>query len=131
MTPLLSSIPPAYNNGIAETYSWVQISDAGRPFFAKATYLTNASDISISLSATNINLNLEDVENQLYIITDILNSSQLPYNADQQLISYYTGTNNVYTIVYKKNGTTLKTRTFTYLNGGSADNDLLTGVSDS
>lgn len=38
------------------------------PKYAVLTHLTNASDISVSLSAGNLNVNLEDVEN---LLTDI------------------------------------------------------------
>lgn len=66
LTPTLvatPSDPPTYNVGMAETFSWVPIQGAGRPLFARATYLANASDISISLNAGNINLNTTNLEN--------------------------------------------------------------------
>lgn len=56
--------------------------------------------------------------------------SQLPYGADQQVVAYYEGTNNIETITYKIGGVTVKTRTFTYGNGGVANDDLLTGTVD-
>lgn len=62
MTPLLTATPgdpPTYSVGIAETYSWVPILGAGRPLYAQATYLTNASDITVSLSAENVDLNVD------------------------------------------------------------------------
>jgi hypothetical protein len=57
--------PPTYNPSMADTFSWVPVEGAGRPLFARATYLANASDISVSLSAGNLNINLEDVEDLL------------------------------------------------------------------
>jgi len=57
--------PPTYNPGMAETYSWVPVNGAGRPLFARATYLANASDISVSLSASELSVNMADVENLL------------------------------------------------------------------
>lgn len=65
-TPNLSLVPAlttTYNVGMADTFSWVPIDGAGRPLFARATYLANASDISVSLSAGDLNVNLTDVEN--------------------------------------------------------------------
>lgn len=52
--------PVSYNPSMAETFSWVPITNANRPFYAQATYLTNASDISISTG--NININNTGVE---------------------------------------------------------------------
>jgi len=46
--------PVTYSVGQAETFSWVPVSGAGRPLYARATYLANASDISVSLSAGNV-----------------------------------------------------------------------------
>jgi hypothetical protein len=57
--------PPTYNPGMAETYSWVPVEGANRPLFARATYLANASDISVSLSANDLNLNIDEVEDLL------------------------------------------------------------------
>ena len=64
LTPLLTSTPntpPFYNEGMAETFSWVPIQGAGRPLYARATYLTNATDISgggsISVTTTPIQSN--------------------------------------------------------------------------
>lgn len=65
-THLISSTPGnpvSYNPSMAETFSWVPIADAGRPFYAQATYLTNASDISISTG--NIAINNAGVETRL------------------------------------------------------------------
>jgi hypothetical protein len=63
MTPLLTatpSSPPTYNPSMAETFSWIPVQGANRPLFAQATYLTNASDISIN--ADNINVAMNDLE---------------------------------------------------------------------
>ena len=57
--------PVTYSVGQAETFSWVPVEGAGRPLYARATYLANASDISVSLSANDLNINLTDVENLL------------------------------------------------------------------
>ena len=65
MTPLLTatpSSPPTYNPSMADTFSWIPVEGAGRPLFARATYLANPEDISITLSAGNINVNLDEIE---------------------------------------------------------------------
>lgn len=60
LTPLVSTTPgspPTYNVGMAETFSWVPIeNNANRPLFARAGYITNLKDLSISLSASDINI---------------------------------------------------------------------------
>ena len=50
------SVPPTYNTGMAETFSWVPIEGAGRPLYAKATYVANFEDFSISLSAAELSI---------------------------------------------------------------------------
>lgn len=75
-TPLLTATPGnpvTYNPSMADTFSWVPIEGAGRPLFARATYLANASDIGISLSAGDINVNLADVEVKLDTVITKLN----------------------------------------------------------
>jgi len=49
--------PPTYSVGIAETFSWVPIeNNAERPLYARATYVTNMSDMSVNLEASNITI---------------------------------------------------------------------------
>tara|TARA_R110000868_G_scaffold55422_1_gene172218 strand:- start:1628 stop:2254 length:627 start_codon:yes stop_codon:yes gene_type:complete len=49
--------PPTYNVGMAETFSWIPVeNDASRPLYARANYIVNLSDLSISLSASDINI---------------------------------------------------------------------------
>ena len=48
--------PPTYNVGMAETFSWIPIEGAGRPLFARAGYITNFEDFTISLSAAELNI---------------------------------------------------------------------------
>lgn len=57
--------------------------------------------------------------------------SQLPYGVDSQHLEYFEGTNNIQSISFVSGGDLVKTRTFTYLNGGAADDDLITSVIDS
>ena len=67
-TPLLTAtptVPPTYNPSMADTFSWVPIEGAGRPLYARATYLANASDVSVSLSANNLVINTDEVEDLL------------------------------------------------------------------
>ena len=60
LSPIITGTPgepPSYNVGMAETFSWIPIeNDANRPLFARAGYITNLSDLSISLSASDINI---------------------------------------------------------------------------
>jgi len=61
LTPILSATAgtsQAYNEGIAEAYSWVPtVGEAlGRPMYAKASYITNFSDLQVSLSASEVNI---------------------------------------------------------------------------
>jgi hypothetical protein len=70
--------PVSYNPSMAETFSWVPITDANRPFYARATYLTNASDISISTG--NIAINNTEVENRIDITNSRLNDTNTRLN---------------------------------------------------
>jgi hypothetical protein len=59
LVPKLTSTPgapPTYNVGMAETFSWVPVEGANRPLFARAGYITNLSDLSINLSAAELNI---------------------------------------------------------------------------
>jgi uncharacterized protein YrzB (UPF0473 family)/translation initiation factor 1 (eIF-1/SUI1) len=65
LTPTLTATPttpPTYNVGMAETFSWIPVEGAGRPLYARATYLANPEDIKVSLSAGNINVSLDELE---------------------------------------------------------------------
>jgi len=68
---------PTYNLGMAETYSWIPIANnQNRPMFARANYITNLSDLSISLSASDINIGgveIADGKNHLLRATVIEN----------------------------------------------------------
>lgn len=63
LTTVVSSSPP--NFGMGDTFSWVKTEGANRTLYSRAVYLTNASDMSVSLSSNNLNMNVEDVENLL------------------------------------------------------------------
>ena len=61
LTPILSATAgtsQAYNEGIAEAYSWVPtVGEAlGRPMYAKASYITNFSDLQLTLSSSEVNI---------------------------------------------------------------------------
>jgi uncharacterized protein YrzB (UPF0473 family) len=43
--------PPTHNFGLCETFSYIPVEGAGRPLYARASYITNFSDMSIHLSA--------------------------------------------------------------------------------
>lgn len=68
LNPVLTATPttpPTYNVGMAETFSWVPVEGAGRPLYARATYLANPEDIKVSLSAGDISVGIDttDLEN--------------------------------------------------------------------
>jgi hypothetical protein len=55
LTNVVSAAP--INNNVAECNSWVLVNNnAGRPLFSHASYITNFDDLSVSLSASNINI---------------------------------------------------------------------------
>lgn len=61
LTPILSATAGtnrAYNPGIADTYSWIPVEGEalGRPLYARASYVTNFSDMSIHLSASELSI---------------------------------------------------------------------------
>ena len=143
LIPSLTSTPgtpPSYSVGMAETFSWVPIAGADRPLYARATYLTNASDISISLSASDINLNVGDIENLLvttntlldvltakdsssgrtYTLLDALTASNItvagfsvpPY--DEINMEYVGTTNNLQQVDYLNNSTSVLSLSFVY-----------------
>jgi len=79
LSPLLTATPttpPTYSVGMAETFSWIPVEGAGRPLYARATYLANASDIQLNLSGLNIeqlNLNTDEVEGLIEETNTLLN----------------------------------------------------------
>jgi hypothetical protein len=52
-----------------------------------------------------------------------------PY--DSTTYSYFGSTNNVETIVFKKNSVAVATLTFTYVNGGAANDDQVASITQS
>jgi hypothetical protein len=57
LTPIIGptpSDPPTYSPGIAETFSWIPVENDARPLFAKASYIVNLKDLTISLSAADV-----------------------------------------------------------------------------
>ncbi|XHR29901.1 MAG: hypothetical protein ACFUZC_04970 [Chthoniobacteraceae bacterium] len=87
---------------------------------------TDGTDIALTVRANGLPL-------PAGAATAALQESQLtglPYGADQQVIAYYGSTNNIQTITYKKAGVVVKTRTFNYAGGGTANDDVLTGTID-
>lgn len=61
LTPILTSTAGtsrAYNPSIADTYSWLPVEGdvLGRPLYARASYITNFSDMAINLSASELSI---------------------------------------------------------------------------
>jgi hypothetical protein len=53
------SVPPTYNPSMADTFSWVPVEGAGRPLYARASYLVGAD---LNLTVGDLNVNMADVE---------------------------------------------------------------------
>ena len=81
LTPVLTatpSAPPTYNVGMAETFSWVPVEGANRPLYARATYLANASDISLSAGSVNVDTSaLENLSEETNTLLSRLTSIQV------------------------------------------------------
>lgn len=125
------SSPPTYNPSMADTFSWVPVQGAGRPLFARTTYIANPEDISVSLSANNLNVNLGDVENLLTQTNTLLaavtatsnriNGFVIPnYNKIKNF--YYGNTSNISSVQYIENSTVVAELSFTYVDPTSAEN---------
>lgn len=80
-TPLLTATPAlstTYNVGMAETFSWIPIEGAGRPLFARASYLVGAG---LSLDVGDIDINLADVETLVTRANTLLESLSSKLNS--------------------------------------------------
>lgn len=78
LTPILTATAgtaQAYNPGIAETYSWVPIvGDAlGRLMYARASYVTNFSDLQLTLSASEVNIGSVHISDEDGRVADVVN----------------------------------------------------------
>lgn len=79
LTPILSATKGtdrSYNLGMAETYSWVPIEGQalGRPMYARASYITNFSDMSIFLSASELSIGAVTIkDNNSGLNADVVN----------------------------------------------------------
>lgn len=91
LTPILTSTKgttQSYNVGMAETYSWVPIvGDAlGRPMYARASYITNFSDMSIYLSASELSIGAVTIkDNNSGLNADVVNIPD--YGAGLQVLT--------------------------------------------
>ena len=101
LSPLLTATPttpPTYNVGMAETFSWVPVEGAGRPLYARAAYLANPQDIKVSLSAGDLNINLDQIELNTDEVETILRSltalTQAEFNETQTLLDTLTALQN-------------------------------------
>ncbi len=93
-TPLLTATPgapPTYNPSMADTFSWVPVEGAGRPLYARTTYIANPEDISVSLSANNLVVNTDEVESLL--------KSQLGQKGFDFIVGGQTASSGPYTTV--------------------------------
>ncbi len=79
LNPLLTSSVP--NPNVAYNNAWIPIENAvDRPLFAQATYIANASDLSVSLSSSELNVNVEDIENLIGINNFLIQESNTLLN---------------------------------------------------
>ena len=121
LTPQLCATPGnplTYNPSVADTFSWIPIdNNANRPIFARAMYLTNASDINVSLSASDLNVNVADIETLLCDLTatnkQVPGFSVPPY--DEVNLTYYGTTNNIKETIYKNSSTIVYSLSFEYI----------------
>ena len=77
LTPILTSTAGtsrAYNPGIADTFSWLPIEgDAlGRPLYARASYVTNFSDLQLTLSASEVNIGSVHISDEDGRVADVV-----------------------------------------------------------
>lgn len=132
MTPLLTATPnepPTYNVGMAETFSWIPMQGAGRPLFARATYLANASDISLNADSISLDVtNLENISDLTNDKLDIANTALASLTASVQKVpgfsipSYdqisfeYVGSTDIFRkVIYYKNSTEVMALSFVYV----------------
>ena len=73
---------------MAETFSWVPVQGAGRPLFARASYLIGAD---LNLTMGDLNVNMSDVENLL--------KSQLGQSGFSFIVGGQTASSGPYTTV--------------------------------
>jgi hypothetical protein len=139
-TPLLTATPgspPTYNPSMADTFSWIPVEGAGRPLFARATYLANASDINISMSASSVTVDFTTLENlitqtntmvaAITATTNRINGFVIPnYNRIKNF--YYGLTNNISKVDYKQDNTVVASLSFTYVGTVTANDALLEEV---
>lgn len=73
LVPVASSMPG--NFGIGDTFSWVGVENPyGRPFYARASYITNFSDMSIHLSASELSIGAVTIkDNNSGLNADVVN----------------------------------------------------------
>ena len=74
--------PVSYSPSMAETFSWIPVTDAGRPLYAQAAYITNASEFggggggggSVTVNTTILEGKVDGTNNRLDITNTRLNS---------------------------------------------------------
>jgi hypothetical protein len=105
LTPILSTTPGVYtyNPDIADTFSWVPVNGVGvnRPLYARAVYVTNPEDITLSVDSLSANVNLGDVDYALGVVGDnvvtlgqLITSANVSNTNNINTLSGYVLTNN-------------------------------------
>jgi hypothetical protein len=85
LKPILTATPgtpPTHNFGICETFSYIPIEGAGRPLYARASYITNFSDMSIHLSAGELSIGAVTIkDNNTGLNCDVVSDPDNSLNA--------------------------------------------------
>lgn len=93
------------NFGTASRYSWIPV-DIGvptRPLFAQASYITNLSDLSVSLSAGQVNIDDVKISGQTGLLCDVNSYSYIDgvFNALRVITQNLTPQNNTISLADK------------------------------
>jgi hypothetical protein len=133
MSTLTSNLTAIENGNVAYNNSWIKIdNNLNRPLFAQASYLTNASDISISAGNINIDLStLETLQQTNNSLLTNITSADInvpgfkipPY--DEINMDYVGSTNNLNIVTYKNNSTIVMTLSFAYVIQPPTENDAM------
>jgi hypothetical protein len=106
-------------------HSWVSETSAG-DFFAQATYLVNPEAISVSLSANNINVNLDETNEGIQTLNtsveNLLNYNNFVIPPFDTIGLINDANGNPTTVNYIKNTVIVATLTLTYDGNGYLTN---------
>jgi hypothetical protein len=123
------------NVNVAYDNSFVLINNNVRPLYAQATYLANASDItlnagSLSIDLTTIENDLDNIQTQLVPLTAVRNIPGFSIPEYDQVDMEYVGSTDILRrVYYKKNSTQVFSLSFGYITEPpTAGNAIIKGV---